>query len=328
MKHWITHISTIALGIFAQSTFAHGSDGTSTDDHSQPTVCEDGHDHGAEENSAESEGIHVSSEIAAKIGLKVSAAEGGLIQKFATFPAEINLNRDEMATVSPRYESVVKKVFFNLGDEVKAGDIVAKLENRETFATYDLLAPISGEIVEKNVAIGETVDPSTVLYEIADVSSVWADISIFPKYRHSISKGESVAFEMQGGCAAEGVISFISPTVSEETRTFTARCVLTDFCDDFAPSSFLRAKMLMESKNATVRVPKNAVQKLDGDFVVFIPHEGHFIPQHVQTGNQNAEFVEITDGLNVGDSYVSDGAFSLKSEIITSGMDPHAGCAH
>ncbi len=172
------------------------------------------------------------------------------------------------------------------------------------------------------------VDPSTALYEIADTSSVWADISIFPKYRHSIEEMDSVIFSTRTGCSAEGDIEYISPVISEETRTFMARCELKYACDDFSPGAFVRAKIGLKAHPAAVVVPFNAVQMVDGEAVVFVPRGNNFVQQHVTVGEGGSDFVEITSGLHHGDSYVSEGAFSLKSEIITSGMDPHAGCSH
>lgn len=283
-----------------------------------------GHDHA----EGEIEGVEVSAEMAEKIGLQVYEAEGGTVAKAAIFPAEIKLNRDRTAAVSPRYASIVRQVFAEIGDEVKKGDILASLENRETMAVYTVAAPLDGIIISKDLAVGETAADDKVLYEVADLASVWVDISIFPKYQHLVRKGMSVKFIAHDGHTARGKVKYISPIVSSETRTFTARSVLEGADEDFTPGAFVRARINVETANVAVRVEREAIQNLDGEPVVFTPGDHGFIPVVVGLGLADEHSVEITSGLHPGDRYVAVGAFALKAQMITSGMDPHAGHGH
>jgi cobalt-zinc-cadmium efflux system membrane fusion protein len=298
----------------------------------------EGHDHAAEEagqddHSAcggheEEGGLEVSAEMAAKLGLKVAEAKGGIISKSVVFPAEITLNRDRAAAVSPRYASVIRQVFVEIGDTVKKGDVLASLENRGTLAVYTVSAPLDGVVVLKDASIGESASEDRVLFEVADLSTVWADISIFPKYQHSIKSGVAVKFLAHDGHVAMGIIKYVSPLISHETRTFTARCVLNGARDDFTPGAFVRAQMTTESKEVSVRVEREAVQTVAGQTVVFISDEHGFESRDVVVGMGNDLFVEIKRGLTVGEAYVSVGSFSLKAQMVTSGMDPHAGHGH
>ncbi|RKX46518.1 MAG: hypothetical protein DRP64_03055, partial [Verrucomicrobia bacterium] len=215
-----------------------------------------GHDHG------EVEGVELSAEMAGKVGIQIHEAEGGSIAKSAVFPAEIKLNRDRTAAVSPRYASIVRQVFSEIGDVVSKDDVLASLENRETMAVYTIAAPLDGIIISKDAAVGETAGDDKVLFEVADLSSVWADISIFPKYQHLIRKGMRVEFIAHDGHAARGNVKYISPIISRETRTFTARCVLEGAGEDFTPGAFVRARITVEKADVPVRVERNAVQTL------------------------------------------------------------------
>ncbi len=272
--------------------------------------------------------VEVSTGIAENAGIQACEAEGGIIAKTSVFPAEIKLNRDHAAAVSPRYASVVRQVFAEIGDEVKKGEVLASLENRETLAVYTVAAPLNGVVIAKDLALGETADADKVLYEVADLSSVWADISIFPQYQHLISKGMGVEFIAHDGHKAHGTVKYISPIVSHETRTFTARCILSDAGVDFTPGAFVRARITTETINVGVRVPRSAVQSVEGESVVFVPGKHGYEPVDVETGMADDHFIEIRQGLEPGDHYVASGAFTLKAELITSGMDPHAGHNH
>ncbi len=281
-----------------------------------------GHDHG------EIEGVELSAEMAGKVGIQIHEAEGGSIAKTSVFPAEIKLNRDRMAAVSPRYASLVRQVFGEIGDTVKKGDILASLENRETMAVYTIAAPLDGIIISKDLSVGETAGEEKVLFEVANLSSVWADISIFPKYQHLIRKGMSVKFVAHDGHTARGKVKYISPIISPETRTFTARCVLEGAREDFTPGAFVRARIAIESADVAVAIPREAVQTLDGVTIVFVPGDHGFQSRDVELGLADEHTVEIKHGLKPGDRYVATGAFALKAQMVTSGMDPHAGHGH
>lgn len=310
------------------SAVPHDHDGDGKPDHEvHGDVHEDheGHDHG---DHADAEGVELSEEMIQKVGIQIHEAEGGTIAKASIFPAEIKLNRDRAAAVSPRYDSVVRQVFAEIGDAVKKDDVLATLENRETMAVYTIAAPLDGTIISKNLAVGETASADKVLFEVADLSSVWADINIFPKYQHLLRKGMPVKFVAPDGHTARGTVKYISPILSHETRTFTARCILEGSDEDFTPGAFVRAQINIETADASVVVEREAIQVLEGETVIFVPGDHGFQALEVELGLADEHNVEIKSGLKPGAPYVAVGAFALKAQMVTSGMDPHAGHGH
>jgi cobalt-zinc-cadmium efflux system membrane fusion protein len=312
----------------------HGAEGDGLDhddDH-------EGHDHSAEEgghddhaeydHGDEATEVMISEEMVHKSEILVQMAKGGTIARTTVFPAEIKLNRDRTAAVSPRYASIVRQVFAEIGDTVNKGDVLASLENRETMAVYTVAAPLNGVIISKDLAVGETAGEERLLYEVADLSSVWADISVFPKYQHLLRKDMRVTFVAHDGHTAEGIVRYISPIISHETRTFTARCILEAPSEDFTPGAFVRAELILDSVEAAVAIPRDAVQHIDGEAVVFVPSENGFSPVSVELGLLDNDYAEIINGLEPGDSFVGSGAFILKAAMVTGGMDPHAGHSH
>jgi cobalt-zinc-cadmium efflux system membrane fusion protein len=259
---------------------------------------------------------------------EIKTAAGGLVERQVTFPAEIKLNRNRFATVSPRYAGTIRELRADPGDLVKQGDVLAVLENRETLATYTLTAPLTGTVLSRNGSPGESVSEETALFEVADLSSVWAEINIFPQYQQAVHKGAAVKLIAPDGRTDGTVIDYVSPLVSPETRTFKARCVLADSGIGFAPGSFVRAQIAVEAVQADVRVEKAAVQTMKGETIVFIQDEHGTEPRDVQAGLSDGTFVEIKSGLKQGEKYVARGAFELKAALVTSGLDPHAGHGH
>jgi cobalt-zinc-cadmium efflux system membrane fusion protein len=90
----------------------------------------------------------------------------------------------------------------------------------------------------------------------------------------------------------------------------------------------VNADIAVGSIEVPVLVPKGAVLLLQGETVVFVEIDGGFKPDLVKTGRSNKTHVEVLSGLSQGQRYVARGAFSLKAQIITSGVDPHAGHGH
>lgn len=283
-----------------------------------------GHDHGEDVEG----GIELSEEMLEKIGIELTEATGRMVARTSVFPAEIKLNRDRTASISPRYVSIVRQVFAEIGDTVKRGDILAALENRETMAVYTVAASQDGVIISKDLAVGEIATEDHVLYQVSDLTSVWADINIFPQYLHQVHKNMTVELIAHDGHTADGTIKYISPIISEKTRTFTARCILQDAASDFTPGAFVQAKIQVDSVEASVAVPLDAVQTMEGESIVFIPSAHGFVTAPVKTGLKDRDWIEIKSGLNPGTIYVAKGAFALKAQMVTSGMDPHAGHGH
>ena len=66
-----------------------------------------------------------------EFGIEISEAQGGKIGTYTTLPAEIAVNGDKMAHIVPRIPGVVRFVAKNLGDKVRAGDVLAVIHSRE-----------------------------------------------------------------------------------------------------------------------------------------------------------------------------------------------------
>ena len=116
--------------------------------------------------------------------------------------------------------------------------------------------------------------------------------------------------------------------MGSESRTALARVVLANESGVFRPGLFITAQVAVSKTQAKVVVPKDAIQSLEGQKCVFIKDEHGFEPAFVEIGLENASHVEILSGLAAGQEYVTKGAFVLKSKIVTSTLDSHAGHGH
>ena len=201
---------------------------------------------------------------------------------------------------------------------VTEGEIQRLPDSHEVALTdYRLLAPFDGTVIDRHITLGETVAAEAPVFTVADLSSVWIDLSVFQRDIGAVRAGQSVRVETNHGDEAELVIDFVQPLVGEETRTALARIVAPNPDGDWHPGCFVKARVTTSASNEVgVVVPDTAVIRMDdGDDVIFVVGEEGFTPEEVVLGLRSAGLVEVVSGLDPGDRYVVRGGFSLKAEL-------------
>ena len=210
-------------------------------------------------------------------------------------------------------------------------DTIEKLTHSEgaRITHLPVTAPIGGTVVERHISLGEVFEDGTDIFAITDLSTVWVNLSVYQKDLPYVAKGQEVSVSAgKGHTTATGAISYVSPLLSEKTRTALARIELPNPAGHWRPGLFVKAEIAVGASEVPVLVPRAAVLSLQGENVVFLETDEGFKPQPVKTGRGNRTHLEILSGLSPGQRYVARGAFSLKAHIVTSGIDSHAGHGH
>ena len=209
-------------------------------------------------------------------------------------------------------------------------DAVQKLAGSDQPITYlPVTAPFDGTITEKHISRGEWLGEDSDAFTIADLRTVWVNLSLTQTdlmYVH-LDQPVRVAARHVDATAA-GKVTYLSPTIDESTRTVLARLEIDNASGDWRPGLFVVAEVDSGDAPAAVLVPKNAVQILDEQAVVFIANGQSFTPRPVTTGRSDKKYVELLSGLSPGQRYVAEGAFQLKAKITISGLGSHAGHGH
>jgi cobalt-zinc-cadmium efflux system membrane fusion protein len=242
-----------------------------------------------------------------EFGIKVATAGPGWIEQSTSLPAEVRPNQDRLAHIAPRFPGIAREVHAQIGDVVKAGQVLAP---------YPLKTLIDGVVIEKHITRGEPVSREQAAFVVADLRDVWIDIGVYQKDLPLLRLGQPVVVSAGHGLEeAEGKISYIAPVVDEETRTATARVVLPNPGGIWRPGLFVTARVEVERREVPVAVPKTALEILDGRTTVFVENEAGFEARAVNVGLGGDRNVEIRAGLAAGERYVARGAFTLKAEL-------------
>ena len=196
-------------------------------------------------------------------------------------------------------------------------DVKMLSEEPDTALTrYEIRAPFSGEVIERHIVRGEMLKEDSQAFVVADLGSVWVNLTVYQKYLPSVHVGQTVRISPGKGMKEKtGVISYVSPLVEEATRTATARVVLDNENGQLRPGLFVTAVIISGELEVDVAVERTALTEIDGKTVVFIETDDGFAAREVKTGRSDETLVEITEGLSAAEAYVVKGVFSLKSEL-------------
>jgi cobalt-zinc-cadmium efflux system membrane fusion protein len=194
----------------------------------------------------------------------------------------------------------------------------------------ELRSPIAGTVIEMHMVMGEVLGEDSDVLAVADLRTAWVDLDVPQTDVGAVYEGQKVTISASGSGLPDvaGVVSFVSPVIDEETRTVLARIQIPNESGQWRPGLFVRADVSTDRLEVPVLVPKDAVQTIEGESVLFVLDGDAFEIVDVICGRSTKTHVEIVSGLSAGQEYVVEGAYALKAEIVTSGLDSHAGHGH
>jgi cobalt-zinc-cadmium efflux system membrane fusion protein len=185
-------------------------------------------------------------------------------------------------------------------------------------STLVLRSPIAGSVIERKALQGQMADPSAALFKVADLRAVWLVVHAFERDAVRIATGTDVrvSFPALPGQVFTGRVAFIGREVSVESRTVPVRVQLANPSGQLRPGMSAAADIPVgESAQPLLAVPVAALQRLDNDWVVFVPKDAAtYHIRKVGRGRDLGGEVEILSGLEAGETIVVDGSFLLKAE--------------
>jgi cobalt-zinc-cadmium efflux system membrane fusion protein len=271
----------------------------------------DAHGHGEEESGP----IKLSAEQIKQAGIGLARSGPNEIRESLPLYGVIAPNAERMREIPARYAGIIRSVEKRIGDSVQQGERLAVVESNESLQTYPIVAPLTGVITARNANPGEQTGDKS-LFTVADLSSVWVEISLFPRDVSKVKVGQVVRVKSaDSGFAADGKVVYVAPFGSSANQTLTARVLLDNADRKWPPGLYATAEVTIAKTSVPVAVRKEALQTLEDQNVVFVQNEAGFVPQPVQIGRSDGEFAEVTAGLKGGETYVTANSFILKAEL-------------
>lgn len=181
-------------------------------------------------------------------------------------------------------------------------------------------SPADGYVVSKNAVVGVALQPGTVLFEIADLSTVWVTADVYELDISRVHVGQVARFELASypGEVHKGKLQFVYPVLEAQSRTLKVRLEFKNRSDRngprLRPGMYGTVHLDLPSTTGLV-VPVEAVVETGEQHYLFVAKEGgRFEPRLVTLGARGQGKVEIASGVAEGEKVVTTGNFLVDSE--------------
>tara|TARA_R110000764_G_scaffold58926_5_gene127717 strand:+ start:193 stop:1296 length:1104 start_codon:yes stop_codon:yes gene_type:complete len=303
----------------------HSEEGDSHDEHGHDShEKEDSHDdhgHGGDSHGDEHEEgkTEIAPDAAKKAGISIEKAAPAMIGKIIAVTGRVTINQNTKAEVRARFPGIIRSVGANLGEQVKKGQVLAVVESNESLKDYNVTAPLDGTILARNTNLGDVANGEP-LFTIADLSTVWAKFHIFPKDADMVAAQQSVRVHtLDEGKEQDATISMLFPTADALSQTLVAVVPMDNKNSMWRPGTTIEGDVIVSQKQVSLAVRESSLQSMENQTVVFVKMGDSYEMKPVKTGVSDGRYIEITSGLSAGQSYVSEGSFVIKADILKSG---------
>jgi len=197
---------------------------------------------------------------------------------------------------------------------------VKKMREQKTIATFSVAV-----IAERNVVLGETLEPSKVIFKILELSVVFVEGDAFEESLRELKLGQSVRMRLASypDEVFAGKISRLSPTIDPQKRTLRLWVEVVNPSGKLKPNLFSEMSIVLGGQGEVLAIPIEALISTEGENFVFVEEKGSFRRADVVLGAKDDRFVEVKKGLLPGDKVVTDG----KQQIYTQSLMARGGGA-
>ena len=279
--------------------------------------AEDGEEHGHGEAGHEEEGGHVAltPEQITTANIQLAQASPAQIRETLPLYGVIAPNAERVREVAARFPGAIHDAAKKIGDPVRESETLATVEANESLQTYTVTAPLTGVVIARNANPGEQTGDKT-LFTVADLSTVWVELSLFPRDVAKVRIGQAVRVKStDAGLEATGKVVYVAPFGQAANQTLTARVLLDNLDRHWAPGLYVTAEVTLSETVVPLAIRSNAVQTLEDRSVVFVRDDTGFAPREVALGRGDGEFAEVLSGLKAGDTYAAANSFIIKAEL-------------
>lgn len=196
-----------------------------------------------------------------------------------------------------------------------------------------LRAPAAGTVLDMHAVAGEVAKAGEPLVTVGDNASVWVwadlyerDIALVTRAQREAPLAAEIEVKAYPKRRFPGTVDFVSPTMSESSRTVKLRIAVPNEGRQLLAGMFATVQLFLPGEGQALALPHEAVVEDEGRSFVFVHHhDDYYVRRPVAVGRGSGGFVVITRGLTGDETVVADGSFLLKSDVLRSKMG--AGCA-
>jgi len=264
------------------------------------------------------ETVEISAEMADELGITTRLASGGEIDRLLLLYGKAMPDPQQVSHVAARYPGMIRDIVPALGDSVEAGQVIATIEANSSLQEYQILAPLSGTVIEKHANPGELATDQPLL-TIANYDNIWIDLTVFPGDSQWVVPGLPVTITMDN-LSALSKIRYLNPSQGN-SPTVIARVPLANPDGRWAPGLLVEARVQIERVIVDMLVDNDALQTFEGNQVVFIKNANTYSPRPLTLGRSDGDSTEVIAGLEPGEYYVVTNSYLLKADLEKEGVE-------
>ncbi|MCL1501250.1 efflux transporter periplasmic adaptor subunit [Xanthomonas nasturtii] len=262
----------------------------------------------------------IAAKIAQDAGIRIAPVGAGSIADQHEVQGLLTPAEGAQAQATARFPGPVRSLRVNVGDQVRAGQVLATVESNLSLTTYSVSAPIAGTVLARNASLGSNAGEGQTLFEIADLSTLWVDLHIFGADAGHITAGAPVTVtRISDGMVAQTTLERVLPGTATASQSTVARAVLRNSDGLWRPGSAVKARVTVAQQPAAMVVPVGALQQFRDWDVVFVRVGDVYEARPVKLGARDAQQVEVLSGLAAGDAVVVEQSYLVKADIEKSG---------
>jgi cobalt-zinc-cadmium efflux system membrane fusion protein len=254
-------------------------------------------------------------------GVRVERAGPATIEITLDLTGRVEVLPEGRAEIRAWYSGRVVAMTKNIGDYVRKGETIARVESADSLQVYGIPAPFDGIVVERNAAVGTVATSSgdTPLYVVIDPRKLHAHLSLFPQDAEKVRVGQKVVVRSATGAltAQSEIETIVSPETLMPTRV--AHANLPADPAKWWPGMGVQATVTIAEHQAPLAVRTAALQRFRDFTVVYARVGNTYEVRMLELGRQSPDWTEVLGGLAPGTEYVTENAFLIRADVEKSG---------
>jgi len=200
-----------------------------------------------------------------------------------------------------------------------ADQVAALSSASQIIAATEVHAPLDGVVTAREANVGANVEGTTPLFTVVDLSRVWVVGDLYEHDVASVGVGRPATVTVSAfpDLALHGVVSYIDPQLSRDTRTAKVRVEVPNRQEQLRLGMYAQLRIDTVGDHLSVVIPKSAVQIIGDHTVVYVSDPntpGLFRERTIRTGPESGNRIAVESGVSAGESVASAGSFFLRAE--------------
>lgn len=250
---------------------------------------------------------------------RVAQAKAELARK--TYDREASLFEQG---VTPRQEMESAKAALDVAqaEALRAATVAQSAHLASDGRSVSVVSPIAGKVTAQSVTLGAYVAQQAELFRVAGSGAVQVEAAVTAADTNRIAAGSGASIVPANGSPIPAKVQAVTPTVSGSARAATVLVVPVQQTDRLVVGEGVQVRLRTQvSDAASLSVPEDAVQNLDGRDVLFVRTQDGFRVRAVLVGARSGGAAQIISGVQAGEQVATRNAFLIKAEMNKVGGD-------